>query len=713
MMFIQKPLVVLLLGLLVMPTVLPAQEIQTTLPAVNVREKPDHGYQTKSNSGATKTETPILETPQSVQVISASLIQDQAAMNLQDSLRNVAGIQADFGFNGSGLPLYILRGFPAVSMTAQSPMSGSASYYLNGTKVAGIPVNMANVYAIEVIKGPASVMYGRAEPGGLVNVITKPISTVPEFVFEQTIGQYGLSRTLVEASGALNEDRSIRARASASYYSTHSIRDFVQDKLGAINAGLAWVPNSQSELIFSFDFMDQKYRNDYGIPTIGNRPASLPRERQFNDSPNLSTSKTTSLKLEASHQFSDAWKLKAKVLTVSSDTSEVDVAPYRVDLGMAMTSTATCPGTGNPLCRYYFNARPDGRYRLDQVSADLTGRIKTGSIEHTLLFGFDSHQNRKEGLMYLQQVDAVDINNPAPGRSPALDKTMSMSVDMQERDRWTSLYVQDQLGLGNGFFLTGALRYDKTSAIYAAPGTEPNKDAFTTPRIGAVWKFAANQSVYVQYQEAVSANNGRDPGSLKALAAEKSRQFEIGHKIEAFNGGLTSTVAIYELVKRNRADYSLFPLIQTIGEARSRGIEWDVAGQITRQLSVIGAYAYTDAVVSKDPVNQGKELANVARHTASVWARYAIDSQWTAAGGIFVQGQRQGDVGNTFQLPGYGRMDLMASYRFPLGGAKATLQFNIDNVLNKLYYTSSHQFLSDWIALGSPRLAKATLRLEY
>jgi iron complex outermembrane receptor protein len=319
----------------------------------------------------------------------------------------------------------------------------------------------------------------------------------------------------------------------------------------------------------------------------------------------------------------------------------------------------------------------------------------------------------------MQQISSVDVFNPSLGNTPGLDPMMSMPQDYDDHSRWTSAYVQDQVALGNGVFLTGALRYDRTNAVFGVPGTEPNKQSFTTPRVGAVWQFAPNQTVYAQYQDAVGANNGRDTVTGAALAAERAKQIEVGHKVDLFDGKLSSTVALFQLTKRNRGASVLDPLsptgtnVVTIGEARSQGLEWDVSGQLTRKLSLIASYAYTDAKVTQDPTYQGKRLANVARNTASLWARYAVDSQWTVGGGVFAQGQRQGDAGNTFQMPGYARLDAMVGYRFALGSSKAALQFNLDNVLNTKYYTGSHQFLQDWIKLGNPRTAKLTLRMDY
>lgn len=690
-----------------------------TLPTVTVTAERED-YEPLSSSTATRTDTPALETPQSIQVVPQAVIRDQNALTLTEAVRNVAGVQYDFGFNGSMQPLLILRGFSSTSMTAMGPMSGSSTYYLDGSKVTGVPVNMANVQSVEVIKGPSSVLYGRAEPGGLVNVVSKPISSVSELSFEQTIGQRGLSRTGIEASGSLNDDRTVRARVAASHYTTDSIRDFVKDRLTAFTGSLAWVPDTRTNLTVTLDHTDQRYRTDYGIPAVGNRPADLPWSRQFNDSPYLSSSKTTSLKLDASHQLNDTWQVKAKLLSLRSDTAEMDISPYRVDLsGGFAPPDQVCPGTGDPLCRYYFYVRPDGRYQLDQFSTDLIGKFNTGDVGHTVLLGVDTYKSKKSGTTYYQQVSAVDINNPSLGNTPGLDLATAFPADFDDRSSWTSFYVQDQVSLGKGVFVTGALRHDRTSAVYAVPGTEPNKVSFTTPRLGAVWQFVPGQAVYVQYQEALAANNGRDTVTGAPLAAERAKQFEVGHKLELFDGKVSSTVALFELTKRNRGASVIDPLsstgtnVVTVGKAVSRGLEWDVSGKLTNRLSLIASYAYTDTEVTEDLTYQGKLLANVARHTASVWARYAIDSQWTVGSGVFAQGQRQGDSGNTFQLPGYARVDAMVAYRFGLGASKASLQFNLDNVFNKKYFTGSHQFVQDWIKLGNPRTAKVTLRMDY
>lgn len=688
-----------------------------TLPAVTVTEAQD-SYETPDISTATRTDTPFLQTPQSYQVVPQAVIQDQNAMTLAGAVRNVSGVQFDFGFNGALQPLIILRGFPSVSMSAMGSMSGASSYYLDGTKISGVPINMANVQQVEVIKGPASVLYGRAEPGGLVNVETKMPSSVSSFGFEQTIGSYGLSRTTVEATGALNADGTLLGRVAGTYFTTDSIRDFVEDRLGAFTGTISWIPNTATRINATLDYSDQHYRTDYGIPSIGNRPANLPWSTQYNDAPELSYAKTTMFKLDGYHRFNDTWKLDAKVVSVSSDTHEVDVSPYRVDLGLGMSPDQTCPGTGNPMCRYYLNVRPDGHYTMNQFNTDLVGTFNTGGVGQTVLFGLDYYTTKKTGTMYVQQLSSVDIYNPVLGSTTPLNLSLAMPNDMDDHSNWASFYVQDQLAFSNGVFLTAALRYDRTNAVYGVPGTASNDQSFTTPRLGAVWQFAPNQSVYAQYQEAVSANNGRDTVTQAALPAERARQAEVGYKVELFDRKLTSTVALYQLTKYNRAsqvpiDVAPFYNFVTVGEARSRGLEWDVSGQLTQKLSIIASYAYTDGKVTRDPTYEGLLLTNVARNAGSFWARYQIDSQWSAGAGVFAQSQRQGDLGNTFQLPGYARYDGMVAYRFGWGATKSSLQFNVDNILDTKYYSSSHPWSPDWIKLGDPRTFRLTLRVDY
>lgn len=689
---------------------LSAQTTSSTADTVQLDKYTVTGSRTDDLSSiADKTGVSARLAAQSYAVVPRAVLDDQKALNLADATRNVAGVSTDFGFNGSSQPLLILRGFQTTSMTAMGQMSGMSSYYLNGSKVQGVPINLANVQSVQVVKGPDSVLFGRGEPGGVVNVVSRSVSEAPAFSLEGSISDQGTYRAIAEGSGPLGAGRALLGRLAGSYTHSESDRDFVVENLLGLSSSVVWSPDAKTRLSLTVDRVEQEYRNDYGVPAIGDRPANIPESRQFNDAPELSTIKTTSALLEVRRTLNDQWRVKARALTLDADTHEMDISPWRSD----MTTGEDRIAVANELARYYYYIRPDGRYRLDQFTADLNGTFTTASLEHTALLGFDTYFSRKTGTTYFQQLNSVNIYNPDFSATPRFDPALAMPAEYDDHNRWTSVYLNDQVALGHGVQLVGAVRYDRTNAIFAAPGTTPNKESFVTPRAGLVWEIRPGHVVFTQYQDAVAANNGRNVDG-SALAAEKARQVEVGYRFTAADQRVVSTLSIYELIKRNRTDYSLYPTtILTVGEARSRGVEWDVLGRVTDQLSVIGSAAYTEAEVTKDPFYQGTRLANVPRTSGSVWTRYELDSQWAFGAGVFAQGQRQGDQANTFQLPGYARTDAMISYEFTAGGARVSLQLNVDNLLDKRYYTGSHQFVKDWIAPGKPRTFTFSSRVEF
>ncbi|OOW67814.1 hypothetical protein Xmlh_16000 [Xanthomonas axonopodis pv. melhusii] len=465
------------------PSSSPSGTLQSTLLAVEVTAPADR-YEKPASRTATRTNTPSLLTAQSIQIVPRTLIDDQAALTLDDAVRNVSGVQYDFGFNGAMQPLLILRGFPNTSMTASGSMSGSSSYYLDGSKVMGVPIDMANVQSVEVVKGPGSVLYGRSEPGGLVNVVTKQISSVSERSFEQTVGQRGMARTAIAASGMLSRNEAMRGRIAAAYYTANSIRDGVVDRLGSFTGSLAWVPNLDTNITAIVDHSRNRYRTDMGIPAFGDRPARLPWSRQYNDSPYLSSANTTSVKVDVTRQLDESWQVRSRLLHLDSHTSEMDIYPYRGDFGMGTRPSETCPGSGTPMCRYYFGVRPDGRYRISHANIDLTGKSQTGAISHTVLIGIDTYRTGKTGATYMEQIESVDVFHPSPGDTRGLD-IRSASTDGEDYSHWRSGYVQDQIALGQRVFVTAALRRDRTNAVFGGASTRPNRIIHdTSPRCG-------------------------------------------------------------------------------------------------------------------------------------------------------------------------------------------------------------------------------------
>ena len=661
-----------------------------------------------TDQSTTKTDSQVLLVPQSVETVPEAVLLDQNALTLSDATRNIAGVAQDFGFNGSTQPALVLRGFTDLSMTAPSSMTASASYYLDGNRVEGVPLNMADVQQVDVVKGPDSVLYGRAQPGGLVNVVTRPI--LPQFAadLEETASQLGATRSTASISGRLNQSGSFLLRASGTWFADKTGRAFVRDRLGSGGLTLIWRATPRTRLGLSLNYQHQAYRNDYGVPSLGDRPLNLPYySSQYNNSPVLSTTQPRSARLTLEQELARGWNLNVKFLSLVSNYYDADITPY----GSNLATGADCLGSGDECLQYYYNA-PHRKYRLVHGSADLTGKFKTGALQHSVLVGLDGYAAGRTGTQYYEQLAPVNVYNPVFTPEPPLDPSVASPLYTTDETRWVGLYAQDTVTLPYRLTLVAGIRADWTSAIYAPPGTQPNAQSFVKPRVGLVWQLSGGQAIYGQYQQALDANNGRDPVTLHALAAETANQFEFGYKVRARGGAITATVAAYQLVKDNIASYIFYPAIVTVGQQRSRGIEVDVRGRLTRRLSAIASYAYSDGVVTKDPAYQGERLPDAPRNSGSLWLRHSLGESWADGAGIFAAGVRNGDYGNDFELPGYARVDAMLSHHFQIGAWHNTIQLNVLNLTNKLYYTSSFPIALDWIQLGMLRTYQITLRLN-
>ncbi len=306
-------------------------------------------------------------------------------------------------------------------------------------------------------------------------------------------------------------------------------------------------------------------------------------------------------------------------------------------------------------------------------------------------------------------------------------------------DEWVGIYFQDQITLWDKLHLLGGGRYDwagrrSSFSTISFADAEANEDTRTdrkfSPRVGLLYQLWSWLSLYGNYVESLGSNNGRD-STGRALDPQLATQYEVGAKTEFFDGRLNATLAFYHLTKENlpAADLSTpdpFDSV-TIGEARSRGVEFDVSGQITDRLSVIGSYSYIDAKITRDPQqddagnplpgNQGHKLPGAPRHSGSLWAKYAlIPERLDVGAGVFAAGQRQGDFANTFQLPGYVRLDAYAAYHWKIGPTRLTAQVNINNLLDKEYFLSANEFNGNSRAAifpGEPLTVLGSLRLEF
>ena len=305
-------------------------------------------------------------------------------------------------------------------------------------------------------------------------------------------------------------------------------------------------------------------------------------------------------------------------------------------------------------------------------------------------------------------------------------------------EQWYGVYFQDQITLWDKVHILGGGRHDwaaignsfsETSLDSAALSYD--RTEFFSPRIGIVYQPWQWLSLYGNYVESIGSNNSGTVFGGGSVAPQTAQQWEVGIKTEWFDGKLNSTLAFFDLTKQNVATpIPGTPFSRTLGEANSRGVELDIAGQLTENLSIIGSYAYTVAKITKDeqltfdddgneigsnPGDTGNLLPSVPRNSGSLWAKWEFTDELlrglNIGTGVYVRGQREGDNANSFQLPGYARWDASIGYSFKQAGSKITTQLNVYNILDKEYYDRSNTNLTT--QPGAPLTFLGSVRVEF
>lgn len=705
----------------------PVVEVQPVLVAST-----RNSYAVSNTLTATKTDTPIQETPASIQVIPAQVLEDQKTPRMKDVLENVSGVRPNQSI-GSG-NRFIIRGFPDLGKT-----------YRNGllaTSPSGFPFEMdtANIDSIEVLKGPASILYGRIEPGGMINVNTKRPLTATHGALEQQFGSYSFYRTLWDVGGAVTDSKSFSVRFAGGYQNSGSFRDFNFIDRKVFNPSVTWRPTDRTTLTVDVEVLKQDFRADSGIPVIGNRPAPVPISRSYGD-PNtpISFTNKTHIGFNLDHTFNESWKLTNRFLSSFIDAESIWANPAPA-FGNALQAD------GRTLNRNIFGQT--SYVRTYATNLDLTGTFTVAGTQHNLLVGIDYTRAATDYGIYGNFTSgnpalAIDIFNPTYGIAPSLFTAARATTDRPGRnisvfhEQWYGLYLQDQITLWKTLHLLVGGRYDWAEVARGTAGNfdqasanvdgVTRKDSRFNPRVGLLYDLTPWLAMYGNYVTSFGANNGVSSNN-QPFPPQTGKQQEVGFKADLFEHRLNATLAFYHLTRNNLVTPDLAsgdPLARiVVGEQRSQGVEFDMTGRVTNALSVIGSYAYTDTKVTKDNSGlQDKRLPGVPLHGGSLWLKYDFAELSGPAKGVsvgfgaYVSGSRHGDIQNTFTLPGYVRLDGFAAYRWMIGPTRAIAQVTVRNLLNHEYYENAD--LNSNVAPrmgvypGAPMTVFGSLRLEY
>ena len=676
----------------------------------------------ESPAAATKSDIPILQTPGSIQVVPRQLMDDQQAISVTDALvGNVSSVEpsSDAFYEG-----FTIRGFD------------NASIFRNDLHIPNlVHLETANLQSIEVLKGPAAMLFGRLEPGGIVNLVVKRPLETPYYSIQEQAGSWGLTRTTVDATGPLSEDKTWLYRINLDFTHADSFRNFVTTQDAFVAPTITYHPIEQFRLNLDLEYQNRIFvaDADNAIPAVGYRPANIPISRYLQD-PAVTAVNPSRLQ---SGLIGYDW-----TFDITKDWSITNRLAYNdVLYAQRVTDYNSVDEISGLITRGLWDVNTHRTYLSSNL--DLKGKFETGPLHHDVLVGTDYYTETDHDFgvssYFPGSPDIPSINMYFPTYSlTGYAKPSVNNTYFPAQQTWKGVYAQDMISLADDrlHLLVGG-RYDwadygggsGTNSFAEALGPyNPDTglgyqnavDKAFSPRVGAVVQPTPWLSFYGDYSKSFGSTNGLAAPGQPLFAPQVGTQWEGGAKAELLDKRLTLTVAFYDIVKSN--------IVQTVpgtqfsepaGTVESKGAEFDIAGRIDENWSLIGSYSYDEARFITDlNGNQGNRLQDVPLNAGALWVKYDAlgDFKGLSLGaGFKVVGERQGDNANDFQLPGYTVANAMIMYRFAPGALpwvkNLTAQLNVNNLFDTTYYTTSYDRYS--IQPGAPRTILALLRAEF
>lgn len=677
----------------------PEEPPTVNLPALDViGEREAHSYSAAFASSSSKLAIPLLETAQNIQVVPRAMIDDQGAFQLEDIIKNVAGVNP--GGYYDNWDYFRIRGFVADFNTFVDGLRGGN----------GLGEETFGLERVEIVKGPASSLFGRGPASGLVNVVSKRPQRGRFGELKFSAGSYGFYETTLDYNAPLDADGRIVGRLSA----VHRTRDSFVDQAGTerlfLAPALTWRVGPETSFTFLGKHSGADIIHAMPLPAIGtifsNTNGQVPHSR-FVGEPGSNEASETSTQggYEFVHRFNPA-------LTVRQNLRY----DYYNQEWFSMLYPGYLDADERTLYRYpydYFQNWHDFA-----VDTRIEAAFRTGEVEHQLVAGVDVFRKT-----YHASYATIDFSDPTGAGYIPLDlftpvygtpiPDMPSIGAFDEKTNTTGLYLDDHLRFDNGVTLTFGGRYE-FARLDSARFEE------FVPRAGATWQFRPGMTAYGSFSKSFNTQFGTvfsetaDAGD--PVGPETGTNFEVGLKTAAADGRLTATVSLYQLTRQNLATSDLahpgFVLIT--GEQRSRGVEFDGRFQPVAGLELSAAYAYTSAKITEDnslPV--GARTTGVPRHSFSTWARYTVQAgAWKGfglgLGGRYYTAQAADNTyAAPFELPAYALVDAALYYETE----NYRVQVNVENLLDREYYEGAYDRL--YVLPGEPLTVRGTVGWKF
>jgi catecholate siderophore receptor len=657
------------------------------------------GYSAPTATSATKIDAPLRDIPQTVNVIPEELLRDQAARSMQDALRNVPGIGLSHG-DGQRDQVFI-RGFSAISDQFIDGLRDDALYFRD----------LSNIERIEVIKGPAAVLYGRGSSGGLINRITKkPDGDIAEVTGQ--VGSWNDRRGEIDVGRAFNGG-SVVFRITGAIERADSYRDKQFLDRQAVAPSILLKPGADTQLLLQAEHLSDRRITDFGIPAFHGRPVAVAPSTYYGAA-NARDVDYTQADVNAggftlTHRLNGDWSLRNAFRGYE----------YKLDRNNTLVGSVDERLQTATLNRSNVRRNETGWFN----QSELTQKLTLGGTSHQLLYGVELGHQRKDQLFVTQNgVATVSLFNPVlpvlpffAAAAPSTDNVGIMDV--------ASAYVQDLVALTPHWKALAGVRYDRfqqeTRERRAGQPNLSRTDGAWSPRAGLVYQPTLTQAYYASYSKsfqpsaegfALAANNAQ-------LDPEETTNREVGAKLDFFGGLASATASLFRLERTNikAANPSAPTVLIPIGEQRTDGLELTFTGQLPRGWQVYAGYAYLDSrvthsiAVDAGQQVQGKRATLTPEHSANLWLTKALGGGFGAGGGFNYVGDRAANPGNTVELPAYVTFDAAVWYR----ARSYDLQLNVYNLFDREYIVSGHGSSPNLNLPGAPRNAVMTARFRF
>ncbi|MGV6873856.1 TonB-dependent siderophore receptor [Pseudochelatococcus sp. B33] len=666
------------------------------------------GYVATRSTAGTKTDTDLIRTPQTVNVVKREQIEAQGAQSIGAALRFTPGVRSE---------LYGAETTPRASVMLRGFILESGAYYLNGLKQQyASSLDPYLLEGIEVIKGPASVLYGQASPGGVVNIVSKLPTETPVREIQMLGGYPGQAQFGFDFGGPIDDEGRFLYRLTGVAYDRNTHVDFAKGQRIAIAPAFTWKPDKDTNLtLYGVYQHDPKIVNYYPLPAAGtvlpNPNGRIPRSR-FVGEPDFNRTDSTTARIgyNFEHRFSESVMLR----------SSSSYGKYEFNNRLIEPLCVPGPPDYRVVCRWATNQQFDSN--VFATDNRLQFDFDTGPLRHKLIAGFDyQYRDLKSSIKSDYGAPPIDLFNPVYAGVAFNPTSVSLSKQHQSQ---LGIYAQDQIEFGRLNFLIGGRQDWATSktrnALTGAITGDKDDDAFTW-RTGAIYNFDNGIAPYASYSESFEPVAGVDYFQ-QPYKPTTGQQYEVGIKYQP--PGLDSfiTLAAYEITQQNRLTRDTRPGVpggfntQT-GEIRSRGIEVSAVAKVLDNLSLVGGYTYNHSEITK---SENNDIGNIPwgtpKHTASMWADYkfmngTLDG-FGIGGGVRYVGKTYGDSGNTFEVPSFTLVDAAVHYEFGSLDAKLDglrLSVNASNLFDKRYVSSCSY--NGFCVYGAGR--EVTARLTY